>query len=164
MKLRERRLVDVESRIPNKAADKNAAVAAMLTWALSLELDALAHLLERHHRGRSADGDDALLEDLAAIWQARADDPAVEASRIHDATRRWHRDPDRRLIGGQWISWLSDFNARDADGETTADDWATWHKLMTAIERFIIRLEPLPEGVSWGPDGMPAAVLQGEAA
>jgi hypothetical protein len=148
MKIIERRLAAVEAKIPRPEDADAAAVADLLPWALCPELAALENLIERHHRGQPAAGDGDLLEALADRWQARAEDPAIELSRLHEATKRWHRDPNRRLVGHQWLDWLDHFDERDGAGEASAENWAIWWRLLTAIDCHIVRHEPLPAGVN----------------
>jgi hypothetical protein len=152
MKRIEARLAKAEARAPRQddhTAEQEAAAKWMCDWAVVEEINALLAAADRYRRGRPNAGDDELVVKLQERWEARCDDPAIESHRILGATSWNFREPERVNVGSYWQNWLSAFNARDAAGAATPEDWATWWRLMNAIEKYVIRREPLPPGVSW---------------
>jgi hypothetical protein len=159
MKRLQARIDAIEARAPRQddqvEAERRVAVRFVATWGTDAEISAWLAAGQRVARGRALEGDAELVEDLPALWQARAED-GIEPRRIARATSFDARDPSAVYIGDRWANWLAGYAERDRAGETMLEDRATWRRLMAAIDRFVIRREPLPAGVRWSAgDGMP---------
>lgn len=143
----------------DQAAERRAAVTFVATWGTDAEIAGWLAAGRRLSRGKALAGDAELVAELPELWQARADDVhshEIEPRRIAKATAFDARDATAIYIGDSWANWLNRYAERDRADEAMLEDRATWRNLIAAIDRYVIRREPLPDGVRWSPgNGMP---------